>query len=338
MKKSVIVVSIILTLVFWLSFNHTKVILAQVATPTPTAPPICTPFTDDFTATTLNSSNWTFFSNGLGTNAVGNGNVTVSLPTTTEVTAKQSQLAANKMLKGDFSAELTFVSRDATNTYEYMQYNTAANSINGFGIRLLNGSLNTEVYGAAVNPNNPGAQNHNVVIAKDKAFKIRLERVGNSVKMYYDLLDGQGYKLLRSFDTFTNTDAGYILFGVQHTGPVNLAISGTFDNYTQTCVAANVCGGIAGRICPTGFACRYKTSGTDVYVTPGSADMQGVCTAITGDLDGDGAINFRDYFYYVTVKSGGAVPGAIFADLNKDGKVDNLDLAYMLKSLLAILI
>lgn len=52
-----------------------------------------------------------------------------------------------------------------------------------------------------------------------------------------------------------------------------------------------------------------------------------------GDANGNGKINFVDYFYYVQVKSGGKVPQSVNIDFDGNGIVDSKDRNIIIKSL-----
>lgn len=213
----------------------------------------CVNFSDNFAATTLNSS-WRLWTSSNGTAVPDNGLLKINLPASSEVAAKIVNVEAiNKPLAGDFSSEITFTSRNDDSTYTFFQFNNTlegnagSQGFDGFGFRLAEGTLRTEVYGAP-NPTNPGPQNHNIPISKNTPVKLKLERTGTTVKMYYDLMDGSGFRLLRTFNNF-NTQNGRAVVGIAHTGPANLNITGNFDNYTQTCN-----GGVNPSPTPTGVA------------------------------------------------------------------------------------
>lgn len=207
--------------------------------PTPTPSIIsCVNFSDDFSGTTINGDNWDLWSNGGGGANTNNGNLVIDLPVSADVAGKMALVQPrSKPLAGNFTSEITLVSRNDNSTYEYFQFNDRpydGMGVNGFGFRIVNGSLATEVYGAD-NPTNPGATDHLIAISSSAQVKLKLERVGSSAKMSLDKMDGQGYQVIRVFDNF-NTNPGYVSAGVQHTGSANLALSGVFDNYQQTCV------------------------------------------------------------------------------------------------------
>jgi len=204
--------------------------------------PICQSFTDDFSGESLNESNWRFVSwtNGYGTVGTA-GTLNIHLPSSTEVGAKSTFVESKKILIGNFSSEITLISRNDLSTYEFFQFNNKAYGeavTGGFGFRILNGSLYTEVYGTD-NPNNPGPSNHNIPISNTTPIKLKLEKVGNTAKMSIDKMGGQGYQIIRVFENFS-TNSGYVIAGVQHTGSANLAISASFDNYSQTCLNPSV--------------------------------------------------------------------------------------------------
>ena len=207
----------------------------------------CTSFTDDFSGTSLNTKNWRLWSSGGGDSgfvSVGNGLLYLNLNATNTVAAQLTNIESiNKPLSGDFVSEVTFVARNENPSNEFFQFNgglqgfAGSQSFDGFGFRVLDGSLQTEVFGSD-NPSNPGSQDHSIILTKDTPVKLKLERTGNTIKMSYDLMIGQGYQLLKTFNNF-NTAPGRAVIGIQHRGPQNLFVSGSFDNYNQTCSVVN---------------------------------------------------------------------------------------------------
>ena len=55
---------------------------------------------------------------------------------------------------------------------------------------------------------------------------------------------------------------------------------------------------------------------------------------IQGDADCDGAVNLKDYFYYVAKKAGAVLPPTVNVDFNKSGTVDAADRTIIVNSLL----
>jgi hypothetical protein len=60
-------------------------------------------------------------------------------------------------------------------------------------------------------------------------------------------------------------------------------------------------------------------------------------STVMGDANGDGLVNFLDYFYYVSSRFGGGVPSNVKVDFNKDGVVNNKDRQILIPILLKIL-
>ncbi|MEK7522638.1 MAG: hypothetical protein AAB569_03590, partial [Patescibacteria group bacterium] len=52
-----------------------------------------------------------------------------------------------------------------------------------------------------------------------------------------------------------------------------------------------------------------------------------------GDSDGDGLINLKDYFYYVTAKVGGKIPITVNPDFDGSGTIEANDRTIIIKSL-----
>ena len=55
---------------------------------------------------------------------------------------------------------------------------------------------------------------------------------------------------------------------------------------------------------------------------------------IQGDADCDGAVNLKDYFYYVAKEAGATLPATVNVDFNKSGIVDAADRTIIVNSLL----
>lgn len=75
-------------------------------------------------------------------------------------------------------------------------------------------------------------------------------------------------------------------------------------------------------------------------ISPGTVQQSLVCagsTAVEGDSNGDGVVDFLDYFYYISAKYGGGVPLTVKVDFNKDGAVDDKDRQILIPSLLKVL-
>ena len=70
--------------------------------------------------------------------------------------------------------------------------------------------------------------------------------------------------------------------------------------------------------------------------SPTADDKQKWCQAskrTKGDADGNGTVNFLDYFYFVSVKSGAKIPTSVNPDFSGDDKIDDSDRAIIIKSL-----
>lgn len=200
----------------------------------------CVNFTDNFTEGNRDPNTWRTWTNGNGVVSINNNALKLTLPTSSGEAKLINVETIYKPLAGNFTSEITFLPRsDEAKTNAFFQFNSGlennagSTSFDGFGFRLMNGSLHTEVYGS-VNPNNPGSQNHNIPVANNASIKLKLERTGTTVKMYYDLMDGSEYRLLRTFNNF-NTQNGRAVVGVQHISSTNTNIFGNFDNYRQEC-------------------------------------------------------------------------------------------------------
>mgnify|MGYP001565965491 CR=1 FL=1 len=328
--------------------TRTPTPIPPTSVPTPVA---CQNFGDDFSGESLNANNWKFISwtNGYGTVSTS-GTLNIYLPASIEFGPKSAFVETKGTLSGDFTSEITLVSRNDDSIIQYFQFNAkqydGGGFGGGFGFRLLNGSLKTEVYGVD-NPTNPGPQDHGITIAKDTPVRLKLEKTGTTVKMYYDLMTGQGYQLLRTFNNFV-TISGYTIAGIQHT-VANLAISGSFDHYSQSCGVVPSPTNNPDCACKTNDNCTIEcdfekiasASSSYLYpikcglapslfsVSPNENDKNGWCNRkarTRGDADGNGIVNNFDYYYYIAAVFGGKIPQNINPDFNGDGEVGRADL------------
>ncbi len=204
---------------------------------TPTVPPVaCTSFSDDFSANTLNTTNWGMWSNNNGTVAVGNGEATLSLPTGS---GSSKSVSISKILSGDFSAEITFKghttesNKSSSNLFfafgnsDWSKSFNIAKAYNKQPSELVSGWF------AGTTWTNQGV---NDGIDHNTPVKVRIERTGATIKMSYDKLDGSGYKLIKQLDDYYSGQ-GTIAIGIDNWGPDFPSATGTFDDFKLTCAA-----------------------------------------------------------------------------------------------------
>lgn len=218
-----------------------------------TAAATCTSFSDDFSGTSLDTDKWIFNSSSTGSNGIVNGEMKLFLPLGTK--GESSAINSKNKVNGDFVAELVLKSMSTTNNKNtgvlalFFQtstekslkfYRQADKSVLIMGVN--NGTASSDW----------NFQEKDIGLTNNTPVKIKLERVGSTVKMFYDLLDGKSYQLARQFDSFY-TGEGWITVGIESTAPDFPQMSGTFDNFKLTCAAVstptpNPTGGATGNV------------------------------------------------------------------------------------------
>lgn len=204
----------------------------------------CTSFTDDFSASTINQTKWAITTNNNGTITPGDADLIVAnLPAATDSTSKNVTLGTVKSVGGDFETEVTIKSlagNPATST-SYLTglgfFGTDA-AFDGFAIERSNSGQLKVLY----DWNNTDWVSPTVVstsLAPASAVKLKIKRTGANIQFHYDLMDGAGYRLAKSFD------GGYIGTGAlalytKNSEPNYPAATSKFDNFALNCVAGEV--------------------------------------------------------------------------------------------------
>ncbi|MFH0864524.1 MAG: dockerin type I domain-containing protein [Candidatus Gottesmanbacteria bacterium] len=267
--------------------------------PAPTGTPTCQSFSDDFSGTTLNTSNWETFTDAVGsTFDVSGGKLSEFLIESTTGTSMIIN-GIKKPLRGDFTTEITSISTSANGESGKSFISFSGNVDNTYSFSIGRNGFSD---GKIVTGVNGQRQNHDVVLLKNSPVKLKLERIGSTINMYYDLMGGQGYQLARTSNNF-NTGEGKIMIGLSNLTP-SLAISGIFDNFNQTCTTV-----------PTATPDPSATPGA-----PGNAKLkmklkfQGIAGKPTDTLN-KMSVRFR-----LLNKSTGVVTDKKFADFTADDK------------------
>lgn len=208
-------------------------------TPTPT-PNItsCTSFTDNFSNTTLDSSKWATWSSSLGSSrALTNGQVTFYNTQSTSSTDNGQSIYAVTPAIGDFSTELTLKEHSALNNKlessfglsmastawaQYIQVYKPFSKIPGeLSIQWFDG-VASQKYGIS------DGIDHNTPV------KVRIERIGSNLSIYYDKLNGSGYKLIKKINNYYTGPMGADI-GLSNWGPDFPQTSAVVDDYKLTC-------------------------------------------------------------------------------------------------------
>jgi len=78
--------------------------------------------------------------------------------------------------------------------------------------------------------------NKDIGLTNNTPVKVKMERIGNTIKTYYDILDGNGYKLLGQLDNFYNGPSRFYLLA-NNNPPDFPQASAKFDDFKLTCAA-----------------------------------------------------------------------------------------------------
>jgi hypothetical protein len=209
--------------------------------PTPT--PKVIPYTcgsDDFSGATINASKWNFWTSGGGSVGTG-GQATFYIPGNT--TSKGSSISSKNVVEGDFSAEVTIKGHSTKdNKLTSNLFFQFANSDWSKAVSILkayNKSPGELVFGWTEGVNVWKDLGKNDGIDHNTAVRAKIERIGGTIKLYYDKLDGAGYKLSKQLDNYY-TGQGTIVMGVDMWGPDFPQASGIFDDYSLTCYKPDV--------------------------------------------------------------------------------------------------
>ncbi len=216
-----------------------------IPTPTGTTPPVCESFSDDFSGTTINANNWNLWTDNAGTAGFTTpaGEVTLFLPASTvqKGVIFDSFDKHNIGAGADFVAELTMKSISATESKKYAVsiFSIAANSNDNRHIDIMrysdSGRLSTTFQNVA-GSTTPQVFEKEIGLSNTMPVKVKIEKIGTIVKTYYDLLDGNGYQLLKQFENFYSAE-NRIYFGIPNGPPDFPQASANFDDFKLTCSA-----------------------------------------------------------------------------------------------------
>lgn len=213
------------------------------STVSPTKPPVvdvCYPVNDNFEGTTINNSYWGKWTNGNGSSDVLNGQLRINLPSSTgPVAASIDNWKSNKLiLSDDFAAEITIVSS--------VSVPGASGNVN-FGLGIAKDGDKRYV-GIIRNPDNPSALTVNVdnlavgsslfQLTKDIGntgpVGVKISRIGNVIKFYYNIFDSLGYQLLTEYSNFASGPLRVIISATNFL-PKYSEVTGVYDSFKLTC-------------------------------------------------------------------------------------------------------
>jgi len=233
----------------------------------PTTAPKVIPYTcgsDDFSGATINATKWNFSTSGGGSVGTG-GQATFYIPGNT--TNKGTSISSKNVVEGDFSAEVTIKGHStkdnklASNLFFQFGNSDWSKAVSIF--KAYNKSPGELAFGWTEGVNVWKDLGKNDGIDHNTTVKVKIERMSGTFKLYYDKLDGAGYKLAKQLDNYY-TGQGTIAMGVDMWGPDFPQASGIFDDYNLTCYKPDVSVGPVGVPTATpkpGAATPYPTTG-----------------------------------------------------------------------------
>lgn len=130
-------------------------------------------------------------------------------------------------------------------------------------------------------------------------------------------------------------NCSYRWFCMKTTGKCESTNRSYYNSTTGGVTLNGQCGG--GPTCEQNLP-NYHESLTGGSCYTSKAACQSTCKIdcpklAQGDADCDGAVTFKDYFYYVSRKAKANIRDAINVDFNTDGKIDNKDRDIVVKTL-----
>ncbi|MDP1615341.1 MAG: dockerin type I domain-containing protein, partial [Methylococcales bacterium] len=207
---------------------------------------VCISFSDSFSAAAINANKWVMTSLGTASAAgdfsIVNGQAQISV-SGVQGLAKSNHLFTKDTYSGDFSAEVILRSLTATGgassgaSLTFSMSPTDSNEANHHiaVVRRLGNStlLATKSTGSGSPVDQATA---NIGLTASSPVKVKLQRAGTNVKVFYDINDGQGYKQLKDFGSVANVPVKLsIVLGSFET--VYPTVTAKIDDFNLICVA-----------------------------------------------------------------------------------------------------
>lgn len=275
-------------------------------TPTPT-PPACN-FSDAFSGTSLNTSNWTQhqmvtgvgYANNGGSVGIANGTATISQP---YMAGKQvgTQTLLQQPISGDISADVTLTpnvgAHGEADTYLGFQ---PADASSGLDVGWTNDTGTPRVVMATYSPTQPWTFNYSLPAPTGiTSFHVKLIRTGNSFTGYVDY--GNGFVLL---------------------GSVPNVFTGNGNVILQTFNDSN---GFGTNDVSTGFS-NFSLSTCNVtlptnYLTPEPIEFWVELAGVTGNAANGALVNIKFYLKDGTVSQLPPLPLTYTMETTSDGQV-----------------
>lgn len=203
----------------------------------------CSGFADGFSSTTIDPNNWNQWTNNNGGIVVGTGEATLYLPASADGTTKGTSLDSFKhgsITGGDFSTEITLKSINVATGKKVAGSLLAfsANTNDGRYVQIQRHSDDTKLYGEmSTSSTTYTVESKDIGLTNTTPVRVKIERTGTTIKMYYDIFDGKGYQLLRQIDNFADMGASRVFFATYNYAPDYPQSSAKFSNFILTCGA-----------------------------------------------------------------------------------------------------
>jgi len=211
---------------------------------------ICTSFSDSFpAAAAVDDSKWDFTTDNQGTITITNNSLLITAPSSSDGTYKSTRITSKKKnIAGDFTVETTMPSLvvlkalDGSTSTESADYYArlgffGSDPYDGFAIeRDNNGKIRALYDWNGSNWTTP--QVADTSLSSTSEIKFKMQRNGAVLKLYYDLLDGAGFRLLKVYNSgYSGT--GMVVLSVDNK-TTNLNVAGRFDDFKLNCESVDV--------------------------------------------------------------------------------------------------
>jgi len=198
----------------------------------------CASFSDDFSDKKLDKGKWLTSSSRAGKAEIVNNELNLVMGAGSSV-AWNNVYTKNSQISGDFVAEVTLKSIKTTDNKSQSVSDIRFVGVNMptyRGFRIFRGNNEPNIVSSYFfNDGEPEVSVHKEIgLTNDRPVRVKMERVGNTVNLYYDLMDGNGYILLMTTDK-AYMGSGHIELLNDSYGPDFPGVTGVFDDFILTC-------------------------------------------------------------------------------------------------------
>ena len=267
----------------------------------PGTPPVCESFSDDFSGTSLNTNHWSSWTDNNGTQTI-NEELILNLPVSSDGKSKGVSIDTfdkHNLENTDYIVEATLksVSSSENKVYAESRLSVAATANDNRGVSIYRYSDSGRI--TASFQNVAGGTTSEVVdkelsLTNDTPVKVKIEKKGSIVKTYYDLLNGQGYILLKEFNNYYSAKDRIALV-LASGGPDFPQGSAKFDDFKLTCAEV-----------PTGTPSCTPLPAACLQIYPNDcsivAPTGGWCPPGGGNTGGNTFLNLKLKFQGITTQ------------------------------------